>query len=123
MAFTTEAIEAPRSPTTNPLDQNQFDLPVKEFIGYDPKGTMSVTGSPIVRKEPVESASQKNIVEETAPPEESVRLAPKLSALARKEAEQRRRDQAFKAERQTFAAANRRGWRCDFVRIQIGCCL
>ena len=45
MAFTTESIEAPRSPTTNPLEQNQFDLPVKEFIGYDPKGTMSVTGS------------------------------------------------------------------------------
>jgi len=87
MAFTTETIEAPQVGRAL-AEPNQFDLPSKEFIGYDTKGTTTVTGSPIVRPEPKTEVQ----TEETAT-EETVTLSPKVSALARKEQAQRQKEQ------------------------------
>lgn len=96
MSFTVESMPTQAPAHTGPIEQNQFDLPVKEFMGYDPKGTMSVTGSPISRPDP--NATQSNKSEETKEeslPTESVALSPKISAIARKEAAQRQREQAL----------------------------
>lgn len=83
MAFTTQALDAP-TPSTK-LAPSELDLPSVEFTGYDPKGTTTVTGSPIQR--PTEAVpEQENIAEET------VTLSPKISALARKEQAMRRRE-------------------------------
>lgn len=98
MSFTITPIES--APVINaPTIPNQFDLPSKEFVGYDPKGTTTVTGSPIERPS-TENAKQENIAKETSPaesakPEESVTLSPKISALARKEQAQRQRERAL----------------------------
>jgi hypothetical protein len=98
MAYTVEAIET--GPViNNPSPINEFDLPSKEFIGYDPKGTTSVTGSPIEHKEPDPKQEDKpeDVKEGAESPatEESVTLSPKISALARKEQAARRREQAL----------------------------
>ncbi len=92
MAFTTEAIEAPA--VAQPTGPAEFDLPVKEFIGYDPKGTTSVTGSPIVRPDQVIPKQEITTEAVAEPPatEESVKLSPKISAIARKEQATRRRE-------------------------------
>lgn len=103
MAFTTESIEVPVTPQSNANEPNQFDLPVKEFLGYDPKGTTTVTGSPIESKTQ-ESPKQETTTEQVAdsPAEESVRLSPQISALARKEQAQRKREQAFSQREKEF---------------------
>lgn len=99
MSWTTEPITAQSSPvTSNSIEQNQFDLPVKEFMGYDPKGTRTVTGT--LREAP-QNPAHPNTVEdkgavEAPAPAESVTLSPQVSALARKEAAQRQREFAFK---------------------------
>lgn len=107
MPFTTESIDAApvQSGHANSLQLNEFDLPVKEFVGYDPKGTMSVTGSPLVHSDPnvkQPKTSKEDKVEQEAPKseesvkaEESVTLSPQISALARKEQAQRKREQAI----------------------------
>jgi hypothetical protein len=95
MGFTTEAIEV--AAIANPTGPKEFDLPTKEFIGYDPKGQTDITGSPIKRPAP-QDVQQENTTETVAEPpvqEESVRLSPRLTALARKEQVQRRREQAL----------------------------
>lgn len=98
MGFTVEAMDA--APASIPNNQpNQFDLPAKEFVGYDPKGTHTITGSPIERPAPG-NVKQGNTNEaqapaEPAPPEESVTLSPQISALARKEQAQRQRERAL----------------------------
>ena len=98
MGFTTEAIEAVAGPA-HALEQNQMDLPVREFIGYDPKGTMSITGQPIER--PAPAAEEKPAAVETPPKEdpkeESVTLSKEISAIARKEQAYRLREQKLKA--------------------------
>jgi hypothetical protein len=98
MAYTTEMIAPPPAPPS--LEPSQFDLPVKEFIGYDPKGTTTVTGSERIVPQPA-NASQPNTTEaqgaaESPAPEESVTLSPKASALARREAAQRQKEQSLK---------------------------
>lgn len=95
MAFTTESIELPA--IANPTGPAEFNLPVREFVGYDPKGKYDITGSPIDRtpKEELNQATTDEVVPEAAAPEESVRLAPQVSALARKEQAQRKREQAL----------------------------
>jgi len=99
MAFTTESIETPiPSASKGPAE---FDLPVKEFVGYDPKGTTTITGSAISEnKIPKQQVTNEEHVVET---EEITSLSPKISALARKEQAQRQREQKFKEERQAFA--------------------
>lgn len=105
MGFTTESMSPP--PTGKSLaEPSQFDLPVKEFVGYDPNGTTSITGSPLVTR-------QKQVVEPTDPalapvPEipqagESVTLSPKVSAIARKEQAQRQREKQLAEKERTFA--------------------
>lgn len=83
MGFTTEAIDT-SIPSTK-LGPSEFDLPSKEFVGYDPKGTTSVTGSKIERPDPKQADT-------TEAPEETVQLSPKVSALARKEQAIRKRE-------------------------------
>lgn len=103
MPFTTESMPAP--PTGRMLEEpSQFDLPVKEFVGYDPKGTTTITGSPLIQKtkpivEPKEPATP---VTET-PAEESITLSPKVSAIARKEHAQRLREKEIATKERTFA--------------------
>lgn len=107
MAFTTESIEA--APQGKMLEEpSQFDLPSKEFIGYDPKGHTSVTGSPLVNKEtntrqPDISVDDTQVAAEPPPAAESVQLSPKVSALARKEQAQRQREQALIKREQDLA--------------------
>jgi hypothetical protein len=110
MSFTTEAIEAPAA-SAIASSMNELDLPVREFVGYDPKGTMSVTGSPLVRPEPKseENLKQSDPVEsgasgqEETSPEESVRVPSKLNAIARKEQEQRQRERRMAQREKEFA--------------------
>lgn len=95
MAFTTEAIDL-SGPVKNPTGPAEFDLPVKEFIGYDPKGTMSITGSPIQRPNPKQEAPSETKVDAESPKaEESVTLSPKISAIARKEQVLLKRERDF----------------------------
>lgn len=107
MGFTTEAIDA--APAFQANNQpNQFDLPSKEFVGYDPAGKTTITGSPIQRPAP-ENVKQGNTVEaaepaEPAKPEESVTLSPQISALARKEQAQRQRERALAQREQALEA-------------------
>lgn len=94
MAFSVEAMDV--APAAVPNNQpNQFDLPSKEFVGYDPKGVTPVTGS-----DRAENVKQEDTVEASEPaeparPEESVTLSPQISALARKEQAQRQRERAL----------------------------
>jgi len=98
MGFTTEAM--PVAPTARMLEEPaQFDLPVKEFVGYDPKGTSTITGSPLVQK--TAPTKEPEVVENTT--EESVTLSPKVSAIARKEQAQRAREKEFADKERTFA--------------------
>lgn len=92
MSFTTEAIEV--APIQNPTGLSEFNLPTKEFVGYDPKGTTTVTGSDISKNAKQPPPTEK-VEESPALPEESIRLSPQISALARKEQAQRKREQAI----------------------------
>jgi hypothetical protein len=104
MAYTMEEIPVMNpNPTVQP---NQFNLPVKTFVGYDPKGTTSITGSPNGR-DGTGNPTQTITTEETASqdtPAESVKLSPQITALARKEAAQRQREQTFKQQQKEMAA-------------------
>jgi hypothetical protein len=105
MAFTTESIEV--AAIKNPTGPAEFDLPVREFIGYDPKGKTDITGQPIVRQAPPDPKQETTIeagAESPAPKEESVSLSPKLSALARAQSEQRKREQALSQREKAFEA-------------------
>lgn len=94
MGFTTEAMEA--APAGLPNNQpNQFDLPSKEFTGYDPKGTTTVTGSDRSENLKQANTSEVSAPAEPARAEESLTLSPQISALARKEQAQRQRERAF----------------------------
>lgn len=97
MSYSVESLDV--APIQNPTGPKQFDLPSKEFVGYDPKGMTSITGSPIERPDPAIQKQENNaeaVAEiETPAPEESVKLSPQLTALARKEQAQRKREQAL----------------------------
>jgi hypothetical protein len=93
-------------PTTVGTPDNQpsqINLPVKEFIAYDPKGTTTITGSPRL----VPDATQADTLE-TKPTEEvkeeSVTLSPQITALARKEAAQRQREQSLRQREKEMAS-------------------
>jgi hypothetical protein len=97
MAFTMHEIEAPapgNQPTTR---MKEFDLPSKEFTGYDPKGTTTITGSDRKIPEAAENAGQETKVETT---EEIELKSPKISALLRKEQAQRQRELNLKKREQ-----------------------
>lgn len=103
MGFTIEAMDV--APVATPNNQpNQFDLSSKEFIGYDPKGTTTITGSD--RSENVKQADTVEASEpaEPAKPEESVTLSPQISALARKEQAQRQRERALAQRERELSA-------------------
>lgn len=94
MAFTVEAMDV--APASQPNNQpNQFDLPAKEFVGYDPKGTTTVTGSDRSENVKQPDTTEAAVPAEPAAPEESVTLSPQISALARKEQAQRQRERAL----------------------------
>lgn len=103
MAFTTEALDTP-VPSTK-LTPSEMELPSKEFVGYDPKGTTSVTGSTIVRGSPSSDTKQETTTE-AAPvvAEEEVTLSPKISALARKEQAMRRREAELREKERALEA-------------------
>lgn len=107
MAFTTAPIDAAPSPVNNTAP-NEFDLPSREFVGYDPKGTTSITGSPIVRSDQVIPNQKINNesaeVAESPPAAETVTLSPKISAIARKEQAQRQREAQFRQRERELEA-------------------
>ncbi len=93
MGFTTQDI--PVAPTGRALaEPSQFDLPVKEFVGYDPKGTTSVTGSPLAQKQKTETTepATDTPADTETPTEESVTLSSKVSAIARRDQAQRQKE-------------------------------
>ncbi len=104
MAFTTAPMDAPQGQPTRIQEPSQFDLPVKEFIGYDPASRQPSPleqGKPAAKPQvaapvtaPEANPSQPGTDESTSEPEaqESVQLSPKISALARKEAATRQRE-------------------------------
>lgn len=94
MAYTTESMEAPQLGQAL-AEPSEFNLPSKEFVGYDPKGTTTITGSQISRQSDTSVAP--------ATPEETVTLSPKVSALARKEQQQRQREATLKAREEQLA--------------------
>lgn len=99
MAFTTEALE---SNIPSASANNTPELPSREFVGYDPKGTTSVTGSPLT---PTAAPKQEPAAEETpTPSEESVTLSPKATAQARREQAFRDRERALKQREQDLSA-------------------
>jgi hypothetical protein len=105
MGFTTESMPVQLGTVTN--QPNQFDLPTKEFVGYDPKGTTSITGSPLANKPkevpqaPTEPAAAP--VPEVPKDEDSITLSPKISAIARKEQALRAAQKAQSEKERTFA--------------------
>src|SRR5665213_429762 len=106
MGYTTTPIEA--APQGKMLEEpSQFDLPSKEFVGYDPKGHTSITGSPLVNKG--ENLKQQDIVvedkvaAESPTAEQSVNLSSKASVLIRKEQATRQREQALAKREQELA--------------------
>lgn len=102
MGYITESL-APTSINTNPNQPSEFNLPTKEFVGYDPKGTTTITGSPIGKAEVKDDQVPSEAPIPEVPEEESVTLSPKVSALARKEQAQRQREKQFNEEKRTFA--------------------
>jgi hypothetical protein len=105
MAYTTEEIVVNPVSRQQSNQPNQFDLPSKEFIGYDPKGTTSITGSPLVHKQPAETAAPTDPANAPVPevPKEEIALSPKLSALARKEQAQRLREKQLAEKEKSLA--------------------
>lgn len=102
MPFTTEAMPMPVGTQTN--QPNQFDLPVKEFQGFDPKGTTTITGSQrVIPEKPVAETTTPATASVAEVPPGEVQLSPKVSAIARKEAAQRAREKAIQEKERTFA--------------------
>jgi len=128
MPFTTQDIAQPAPAPQANAEPSQFNLPVKEFIGYDPKGTTTVTGSERVKPES-EAASepeaenkdpkQVDNPEEEKKPEESVTLSPKISAIARKEQAQRQREQALKQREKDLADKLAKAEKYDQLRQKL----
>jgi hypothetical protein len=104
MGFTTEAIE--QSPTqkgyTGP---NEFDLPVKEFVGYDLSTSKSLQKPVEENKDPKQGVISEE-TRETAPPpkEESISLSSKMSALARADASRLKRERDLSAREKALEA-------------------
>jgi len=96
MAFTTEDIA-----TTNMVGpQNgptQFNLPAKEFIGYDRNTVQPKEAAP---EAPVVQTGNPATVGEQI--QEELQLSPKLSAIARKEQAQRAKEKAFAEKERSF---------------------
>lgn len=101
MTYTIEAMEAVTAPVTQGAP-SEFDLPSKTFTGYDPKGTTTITGSPIVREAaPTEEAAAPPAEDA---PQETVRLSKEISAIARKEQAHRQREMRLKQREREFEA-------------------
>ena len=101
MPFTTEAMATPVGTVTN--QPNQFDLPAKEFIGYDPKGTTTITGSQRIIPPTSAPATEPATAPVAEVPASEVQLPAKVSAIARKEAAQRARERTIQEKERTFA--------------------
>lgn len=97
MAFTMESIDNSIA-SVNPVSDIQIkDGPV--FTGYDPRGTTTVTGSErVIPQSQPENLKQETINE--SPPEESVKLSSKISALARREQIVRQKELQLKRAQQ-----------------------
>jgi len=115
MAFTIDDMQP--SPNQTPVNNRmkEFDLPSKEFVGYDPKGTTTITNSERKTPEP-ENLKQETTTEAT---EETVTLSPKISALARKEQAQRQRELALKRREQELEEKLAKAERFDKIQAKI----
>jgi hypothetical protein len=90
MVFTTESLQPVEvGPQSGPT---QFNLPAKEFVGYD-KSTAQE--APVV-----ETGNPASVGEQI---QEEVQLSPKLTAIARKEQAQRAKEKAFADKERSFS--------------------
>jgi hypothetical protein len=97
MAFTVQDLTPTTVGQPTAAKPNEFNLPDKTFVGYDPKGTTTVTGSERV-------PPQAEVKVDTPPKaEDSVILPKKISALARQEMAQRAKEKAFADKERSFA--------------------
>lgn len=105
MPWTAEAMPVVPSLVPNTIEQNQFDLPVKEFMAYDQKAAAARNPTrevPVIPPQPAKTEEKDPV--DPVKPEESVTLSPQISALARKEAAQRQREFALKKREQELEA-------------------
>jgi hypothetical protein len=115
MAFTTESIEAPALGKTL-SEPSHFDLPVREFVGYDAKAAKPAAQA--TPKQDVVSEEAPAEVTET-PVEEGVTLSSKVSAFARKEQAQRQAAQKLARERAEFAAQIEKAKKFDELQTKL----
>ncbi len=107
MGFTVESLEPAVVGTQS--GPTQFDLPSKEFIGYDPKGTTTITGSPIADNQQNVRQPENNVATNAsagapeAAQEESVTLSSKVSAIARRDQAQRQKERDLARREQALA--------------------
>lgn len=96
MAYTTEDL----SPVEvgKPNGPTQFNIPAKEFIGYDQK---NAPPKPETTEEApvVQTGNPTNVGEQI---QEEIQLSPKLTAIARKEQAQRAKEKAFAEKERSF---------------------
>ncbi len=94
MSFTAETLDNPIPSAVQ--NSTPGPLPSREFIGYDPNGTTTITGTDrslnLKQSETIEGRE----AQASPPQEESVTLSPKVSAIARREQAQRQREAALK---------------------------
>lgn len=102
MAFTTESLQ-PVEVGRQPGAPSEFSLPSKEFIGYDPKGTQSITGSPLVKSEATPQANPAAAPIPKVPEKESITLSKEVSAIARRDMAQRQKEKQLAERERTFA--------------------
>lgn len=118
MSFTSETIITPNPKL--PAGISDTELPSKVFIGYDPKGTHTVTGS--LNEHPGQpNVKQVDKSEDTQnpSPEESVTLSPKVSAIARKEQALRTTEAQLKQREKDLADKLAKAEKFDALQAKI----
>lgn len=84
--------------------QKPEPLPSREFIGYDPNGHTTITGTErVVPNVKQAENSEGRLAQASLSPEESVTLSPKVSAIARREQAHRQREQLLKQRESDLA--------------------
>lgn len=119
MAYTIESLD---TPIPSVQARGQEPLPVREFVGYDPQGTTTITGTPNERATPdlkQPETSEGRSANASPSPEESVTLSPKVSAIARREQAQRQREASLKQREADLADKLARAEKFDKLQERI----
>ena len=104
MAYTVESLEPTSIPARN-NEPNQFDLPERSIDPRDPKTIVKKEeAAAVADPDATQPPTSEGAAPEAATTEESVRLSPQISALARKEQAQRQREFALKQREKSLEA-------------------